>query len=445
MKKFGHRDIASSRHIAFALESPRRPGNAYCFRVSEPRRATATYIGYAPVAVKSSTTSGIPALVLGGSVTALGAARSLGPLGIPVFVACEPGELASHSRWAELLDGGLPEFTSVEQLCEFLRSASVPRMVLIPCSDGWAETVASLPADVAARFPSFVSPLPVLRRLNDKERFGELVRENGIPHPRTVFVHGVADLDGHDFAPDTQFFLKARNSQTFIAKTGVKAYMVETVAEARRRVEELTAAGLGVVLQEYIPGPPTNHYFVDGFADADSRVIARFARQRLRMYPPNFGNSTYLRSVALSDVPDLVETVDRLIRVAGVRGIFSVELKRDAKSGVGKVIEVNARPWWYVHYATACGVNVVEMTYRAALGAPLPPFDGRYRVGRSCVYVRPDFRAARELRRQGKLSLASAVLSWIGGEHMIFSASDPMPFIRRCVEQSRAAFRRQAH
>jgi len=357
-----------------------------------------------------------------------------------VYVACEPGELATHSRWATLLNAGLPEFTTVTRFSEFLRTTPVPRMVLIPCSDGWAETVASLPAELAQRFPSFVSPLPVLRRLNDKERFGELVRENEIPHPRTIFVHDVADLDGQDFAPGTQFFLKARNSQKFIATTGVKAYMVDSVDDARRRVKELTAAGLGVVLQEYIPGPPTNHYFVDGFAVEGGRVVARFARRRIRMHPPNFGNSTYLRSVALGDVPDLVATVDRLIRVAGVRGIFSVELKRDAKTGIAKVIEVNARPWWYVHYATACGVNVVEMAYRAALGEPLPAFDGDYRVGRSCVYVRPDFRAVRELRREGKLSLVSAVLSWIGGEHMIFTASDPMPFIRRCIEQSMAAF-----
>src|SRR5262245_50866710 len=101
----------------------------------------------------------IPALVLGGSVTALGAVRSLGPLGLPVYVACEPGELASRSRWATLLNGGLPEFTSVERLERFLRDAGDGRMVLVPCSDSWAETVAALPDDVAARFPSFLSPL----------------------------------------------------------------------------------------------------------------------------------------------------------------------------------------------------------------------------------------------------------------------------------------------
>lgn len=392
----------------------------------------------------STTRATAPVLLLGSSVTVLGAGRSLGPLGIPVMATCDPGDLAARSRWVRVLDGGLPEFSPVERLEAYLLRSPFERMVLMPCSDAWSESVAALPPALGSQFPAFISPPHVLKTLTDKERFGALVREHGIPHPQTLFVHAPDDLDRHALAPDTQFFLKARNSQQFIARTGVKAYMVASVDEARRKVAELAAAGLGVVLQEYVPGPPTNHYFVDGFADADARVVARFARQRLRMHPSHFGNSTYLRSIALADVPDIVETVDRLIRAAGLRGIFSVELKRDARTGVAKVLEVNARPWWYVHFATACGVNVCEMAYRAALGQPLPAAGGDYVVGRSCVYVRPDFRACRDLRRAGQLSLASCIGSWLGGEHMVFSPSDPMPFLHRCLDQVISAFSRLA-
>jgi predicted ATP-grasp superfamily ATP-dependent carboligase len=395
-----------------------------------------------PSSREKSPSAPVPALVLGGTVTALGTIRSLGPLGIPVYSTCPADDVAAQSRWARVLDGGLTEFSTPEQLAAYLSRAPFERMVLIPCSDAWAETVAALPSDCGARFPSFVSPFTVLRELNDKESFAGLVRRLQIPHPQTLFVHSESDLDGVELAPGTQFFLKARNSQQFIARTGVKAYMVSSPGEIRRRIAELSAAGLGVVLQEYIPGPPTNHYFVDGFADGQGRILARFARQRQRMHPPHFGNSTFLRSVALADVADIVETVDRLIAGCGLRGIFSVELKRDANTGIAKVLEVNARAWWYVHYATACGVNVCEMTYRAALGESVEPHDGRYRVGRTCVYVRPDLRACRDLRRQGKLSLLSCVPDWLGGEHMIFSVSDPMPFLYRLYRETGTALRR---
>lgn len=384
----------------------------------------------------------MPVLVLGGTVTALGTARSLGPLGIPVFSTCPAEDIAAHSRWVRVLDGGLAEFSTPEQLVDYLARSEFDRMVLIPCSDTWAETVAALPVECSARFPSFLSPLAVLRELNDKESFASLVRRLEVPHPQTLFVHGMSDLEAIDLVPGTQFFLKARNSQKFVAKTGVKAYMVSSPEEIRRRVAELTAAGLGVVLQEYIPGPPTNHYFVDGFADGQGRILARFARQRQRMHPPHFGNSTFLRSVALADVPDIVETVDRLITGCGLRGIFSVELKRDANTGIAKVLEVNARAWWYVHYATACGVNVCEMTYRSALGERVVPLDGNYRVGRTCIYVRPDWRACRDLRREGRLSLLSCVPDWLGGEHMILSFADPKPFLYRLFKETGAALRR---
>jgi D-aspartate ligase len=384
----------------------------------------------------------VPVLVLGGTVTALGSMRSLGPLGIPLYATCAADDVAAHSRWAHILNGGLPEFSSVEALVAYLSRVPYQRMVLLPCSDSWAETVAALPPELGARFPSFLSPLAVLRELNDKESFATLVRRLGVPHPQTHFVHELADLDGLEQTVGMQFFLKARHSQKFIAKTGVKAYMVSSPGEIRMRVGELSAAGLGIVLQEYIPGPPTNHYFVDGFADGKGAILARFARQRLRMHPPNFGNSTYLRSIALADVADIVQTVDRLIVGSGLRGIFSVELKRDASTGIAKVLEVNARPWWYVHYATACGVNVCEMTYHAALGEPLPPFDGKYRVGRTCVFVRPDYRAWRDQRGNGRISLAAHVASWFKGEHMIFQPSDPMPFVHRCLEQAKRLFDR---
>lgn len=385
----------------------------------------------------------MPTLVLGGTVTGLGAVRSLGPLGIPAYVSCAPDDVAAKSRWSRRLGETLPEFTTPERLAAFLDALPFERMVLLPCSDHWAETVAALPEELQARFPSFVSPLPVLRQLNDKEAFAGLVRVLDVPHPQTHFVHAIEDLDGVDLASGTQYFLKARSSQKFIARTGVKAYMVSSPEEIRSRVAELSAAGLGVVLQEYVPGPATNHYFVDGFADGQGAILARFARERQRMHPPHFGNSTFLRSVPLDSVADIVETVDRLIKGCGLRGIFSVELKRDERTGIARVIEVNARAWWYVGYATACGVNVVEMTWRAAQGLPVEPSDGRYRVGRTCVYVRPDFRACRSLRREGKLSLATCVPQWLGGEHMIFSATDPVPLLSRAWREVGGWFRRQ--
>ena len=88
----------------------------------------------------------------------------------------------------------------------------------------------------------------------------------------------------------------------------------------------MTAAGFEVILQEYIPGPPTEHYFIDGFMDREHVVQARFARQRLRMYPPDFGNSTYMVSVDIGKVRPAMDALRDLAR--------EPRLPRDLQRGV---------------------------------------------------------------------------------------------------------------
>ena len=84
---------------------------------------------------------------------------------------------------------------------------------------------------------------------------------------------------------------------------------VPTIEEARRRLREIIAAGMSVVLQEYIPGPCSEHHFVDGYVDRAGRVKALFARRRLRIYPPDFGNSTAMVSIPLDEVQQAVDSV----------------------------------------------------------------------------------------------------------------------------------------
>jgi predicted ATP-grasp superfamily ATP-dependent carboligase len=382
----------------------------------------------------------IPVLVLGTGVTVLGVVRSLGRAGIPAYCTCPPGDFAAHSRWSHRARAGFEEFSPVEDLIAFLESSRFERIMLMPCSDWWARTVGGLDPSPDSRYPWVGSSTAVMDCLADKEAFADLARAHGIPHPLTVRVGSAADLADLPVSPGAEFFLKARDSQAFTVKLGVKAYHVSSVNEARQRVAEAAQAGLGVVLQEYIPGPATNHYFLDGFVDRTGAVRARFARQRLRMNPPLFGNSTYMRSIALADAADIVATVDRVIAASGLRGIFSVELKRDARDGVAKVLDVNARPWWYIEFATQCGVNVCELAYRDALGMPLPA-QPAYTVGRTCVFPVFDYAGCVRLHRAGELSLGDWMRSWLQADQPIFSWRDPLPAVFRAGQLTGAFIR----
>ena len=183
-----------------------------------------------------------------------------------------------------------------------------------------------------------------------------------------------------------------------------------------------------MVLQEYIPGPPTNHYFIDGFIDRTGVVRALFARQRLRMSPPDFGNSTMQISVPLADTGDASATLRTLLADIDYRGIFSAEFKKDPRDNAFNLIEVNARPWWYVEFAARCGVNVSEMAVRDALGQPVETIS-TYSVGRRCVYPYYDLQAVRAERAAGRLSVLNWARSWLGSYQPVFRWSDPLPAI----------------
>ena len=153
-------------------------------------------------------------------------------------------------------------------------------------------------------------------------------------------------------------FLKPRDSHAFFRRYKVKACRVESREDAIEQFRKKNSDGFKVLLQEYIPGPTSNHYFLDGFVDRNGQVDAMFARRRLRMYPDDFGNSSYMRSVACSEISQAVDDLKRLLSAISYRGIFSAEFKYDDRDGKYKILEINARPWWYVEFAAICGVDV---------------------------------------------------------------------------------------
>ncbi len=368
-----------------------------------------------------------PVLVLGGGVTGLGVIRAFGRRGIPAHLVAPAGDPAWRSRFARAAPGG-ERGAGESGLREFLTGLRIERAVLFPCSDGWARAVAELPIEVAARFRSSSPSAEALAQMVDKTRFADLTRRAGVAHPATWPLAGGTGLDA---VPDDAFeaaFLKPRDSQAFFRRYGVKGFWVRSRDEAAGRLSEVEAAGLQVQLQAYVPGPPTNHVFVDGFVDRAGTVRCRFVRRRLRMYPPDFGNSTLMESIVPAEAPEAVATAERLLTAVGYRGVFSLETKRDARTGACHALELNPRAWWYVGFAVECGADVCRLAYEDALGGPVETL-ATYRTGRRCAYPYYDWHAARPWERG-----AGAVLSWMGemmhARQPVWAWDDPWPAAR---------------
>jgi predicted ATP-grasp superfamily ATP-dependent carboligase len=375
------------------------------------------------------TVKGPVAIVMGREQTALGALRSLRLAGIPAYVACPQGDLVSRSRWYRPMPGssrwdGRPG----PQALDALRAMPSDLAVLIPCNDEAALWVSALPhSPLAERFLVSSSSRATLRILQDKSRFGEFLADTGIPHPRTFTIRSEVDVAAIPFDDLDRVFLKPADSQKFLRATGVKGLWARNPEELKAIWSRLDGQHLSVIAQEYIPGGADDHYFIDGFRDRGGVLTALFARRRLRIYPPDFGSSSYCESVPLRDVADALAGLTELLTRLAYRGIFSAEFKRDARDGSFRILEVNTRAWWYVEFATRCGVNVVEMAWRDAQGMAVMPASSDYVTGAGCVNFRNDLTTVFGRPAAVRTPLSLSLRQWSSGYFNVFRWDDPLP------------------
>ena len=310
--------------------------------------------------------------MLGESVTALGVVRCLGRRGIRALRPGPHGDYASWSRWSQRLPlelGSPPSADGARGLSRAAsRGAGGGRSLLGRLDPGGR---ASCPDSVRERFPSTVPSPDAVGVFLDKAEFAALLEREGVPHPRTIVSDDAEALTGwaNDVVvgvlPEADRLAEVHAPLRVQGDARGRSRRDRGEAgRGRERGDRARAAGvrarpdLVALLRRRLCQPWT---------DASP---ARLARRRLRMYPPDFGNSTYHVTVPFDEVADAADELVRLLASVGYRGIFSAEFKRDERDGVLKLLEVNVRPWWYVEFAALCGVDVCHLAYREALGLP---------------------------------------------------------------------------
>jgi len=381
--------------------------------------------------VNAQKTGSPPAIIFGGYKTALGVIRSLGRAGIPQYLISEHPDFSARSRWARRFPEGLLLSPSPSCIDDILATLPLDEAVLIPCSDHWTRALTKFKSSPDKRFHTSLPTAEVNDILADKKTLSALLKRLGIAQPKTVSIASQSDLsEAMSGETDRDWFLKPCDSQAFLKRFGQKAYRVGTLEEAWRMYTRIADAGLEVLLQEYVPGGADQHFFVDGFVDRHGEIRTLFARRRKRMYPVDFGDSSYMTSVPLDEVAEAAAGIRTLFADMPYRGIFSVEFKQDPRDGRFRLIEVNTRPWAMNEFATNSGVDVIVMSYRDALGDDIPEL-ARYQVGRSSAVLMEDVSAGFKLIRRGELGVGEWLGDMLRSEWTLFSWDDPLPDLAR--------------
>lgn len=184
------------------------------------------------------------------------------------------------------------------------------------------------------------------------------------------------------------------------------------------------------VLQEFIPGSPTEMRALTVLFDRAGTLVAGFALQKRRQWPAAGGLTVSARSIPMEP---LLAQVRPFFEAIGWIGPAEVELKRDPRDGLDKVIEINPRLPGYLRFPIALGVDVPRLIVDAALGrAPGPP--PTYPLG--AVHVSPSLLAT-SLREQARsegwrqtLGLRATDLIR-AGPRLLDVLRDPLPALAR--------------
>jgi len=356
----------------------------------------------------------------------VGAIRSLGRLGVPVYCIVEDGftpaarsrYLAGHFRWpttgreepAELIDGLLRIGRSIRG-----------RPILAATDDEAAVLIAEHAGHLRAGFtvPTVAPGLP--RLLATKYMLAALCEEHGIPTPRSLRP-SVRDevLDG---AERLGYPIVVKNDAPWV-RLERPAVPNTAIVSGRSELEALVNSWPqmpSVLLQEYVPRERATDWIAHAYfgSERDRRVV--FTGRKLRSWPPQAGVTTYAYS---SSNPEVAWLTRELCSAVGFRGICDLDWRHDALTGEYKLVDFNPRIGAQFRlFERADGVDVIRAMHLDLTGRDLPA--GRQIDGRLYVVENLDVPAQIAYRRAGTLEGAPRPcrhreLAW-------WASDDPVP------------------
>ena len=293
-------------------------------------------------------------------------------MGVPiVLVHYEKEDFAQSSRYVTTrVRAPHPEHSPNDFLdCLFHLASRFKGGVLVPASDEALEVIARNKAQLQNEYLVAAPEPGAMERIVDKQQADVLAEEAGVAVPRTFSVSSRTDVE--ELLGSVQFpcLLKPTHSHLYFRRFRRKLDIAQTPEELLAVYDSIAPAGLGVIVQEFIPGEDTasinyNSYSVQG------KVYADFTARKIRMAPPFFGTPGVVRS---DDGIAVREIAGRLLSILSYDGYSCIEFKWDYRDSQFKLLDVNGRFNVSSSLSVRCGVNFAWLMYRHLTMSELPP------------------------------------------------------------------------
>lgn len=368
------------------------------------------------------------ALVMGADYRGLGAARSLGRRGIPVWILmASEHRVAATSRYVQRSlhwpAGNGDRWREVDFLLELANKHHLRGWMLFPTEDAGVDLLSRHYEALATEYQVTVPPWDLLRWACDKRLLYQLAKDLGVAHPWTACPRTRAEIE----ALHCQFpaVLKPAMRLELNRFTAAKAWRVDDHRSLMARYDDactFISPDL-LMVQELVPGWGEAQFSFAALCK-DGVPLASLVARRTRQYPMDFGRfSTYVETV---DEPQVVEPATRLLAATGFTGLVEVEFKRDPRDGHFKVLDINPRIWGWHTLSRRAGVDFPYLLWLLVRGEPVPELRGR--SGERWMRMLMDLPMAIHEIRRGRLSLSAYLRSLFGSvESAVFAWDDPLP------------------
>lgn len=318
------------------------------------------------------------AVVLGSDFKALGVIRSLGRRGVRSVVIDNTPRAAWLSRYVverRRWDGAMEGKRFVEALLDLGRDPRFSGWLLIPTQDEVVELVARHRDLLETCFIPVTQGWETLRLSCDKRLMNDMAREVGVAYPATWYPEDEAQLRAMaiTFPAIVKPTVSIRLQHALRLKALPASDMEELCAQYRRAVQIISPEE--VMIQEIVPGGGHYQFSVAAYA-RDGEVVTSMTARRTRQYPIDYGlGSSFVEAM---EIPGLLEDARKLLAYMRLTGMVEVEFKRDPRTGVNKLLDINVRPWGWHTLTIACGLDLPWMQYCDIVGYPLPAATPRY-------------------------------------------------------------------
>ena len=288
--------------------------------------------------------------------------------------------------------------------------------VLIPAADIFVSAMGKHANELKEYFLFSLDAIAVQAALATKEQQYALARQHGLPIPRTTYIECREDMER--FAVEARFpcLIKPRHQREWDALPkgnrlrGRKLSTANTADELLADYAHTEPYRPELVAQEIVAGGDDAKYCYLSVYGSGSRRLGHTVVHELRAHPICFGSGSIVEPVIDREIAQLC---DNFLRGVGYVGICEIEVKRDTRDDVVKLIEVNPRYSVTADASGYAGVDIGWLNYLDLIGQPVEPEEAT-RFNFRHIVLRRDVPAIPRYIHRGMLTWGQVLRTYRG-------------------------------